>query len=352
MHKRTRPGALAFGVVMSTESVTIVTMLSRGLHGRGGIVSTGRVSRVVRLLAVAVVFVAAAVCAGQARAAFPGHNGQISFINDSSGSPQVARVNPDGSHRDQLTNTSMKHESDWAAWSPNGREIVFDSNRTGVFQVYTMHADGSDIDQITHMRGFTGQPSWSPDSSRIVFAHSPTGNPPSNIYTMDSEGGHVHRVTHSAIDEAVPKYSPDGRWIVFTGFPQTGPPALYLVRADGSRFHRLTPPRLHAFDSDWSPDGRRIVSNTNADLPDSQVFTIRRDGTGIRLLTSGPTGQNDICATYSPDGHKIAFARGLAGQANTDLWVMNADGSNPHDITNTPNVTEVRPDWGTHHLTR
>ena len=43
--------------------------------------------------------------------------------------------------------------------------------------------------------------------------------------------------------------------------------------------------------------------------------------------------------------------RGLAGQANTDLWVMNADGSNPHDITNTPNVTEVRPDWGTHHLT-
>ena len=313
--------------------------------------STGRVSRVRRLLAVAIVFVGVAMLAGQARAAFPGQNGQISFINDSSGSAQVGRIDPDGGHRVQLTHTSTKHQSFWAAWSPNGREIVFDSDRTGAWQVYTMHADGSDIDKITHMRGFTGEPSWSPDGRRIVFTHSSTGNPPFNVYTMDADGSHVHRVTHSALDEEVPKYSPDGRWIAVTGFPRTGAPAVYLVRADGSHFHRLTPRRLHAFDGDWSPDGRRIVATTNADLPDSQVFTIRPDGTGIRLLTSGPTGQNDVYASYSPDGRRIVFARGLAGQSTTDLWVMNADGNNQHDITNTPNVTEVRPDWGTHHLT-
>jgi TolB protein len=314
---------------------------------------TDRVSRVGRLLAVAGVFVVVAVFAGQARAAFPGQNGQISFTNDSGGSFQfqIARMNPDGSHSVELTPTSMKHDSFRSDWSPNGREIVFDSDRTGAWQVYTMHADGSDKDQLTHLRGFTGQPSWSPDGSRIVFANSPTGNPPFSLYTIGAEGGSVHRLTHSAQDEESPQYSPDGRWIVFSTLPRTGAPALYLVRADGSHLHRLTPPRLRAFGSDWSPDGRRIVSFTNADVPHSVVFTIRPDGTDIRLITSGPTAQNEAYPSYSPDGRQIVFARGLPGQDNSDLWVMNADGSNQHNITNTPNVIEVTPDWGTHRLT-
>jgi Tol biopolymer transport system component len=182
-----------------------------------------------------------------------------------------------------------------------------------------------------------------------VFAHSSTGNPPFGLYTIGAEGGPVHRVTHSAQDAENPQYSPDGRWIVFVTFPRTGAPALYLVRADGSHLHRLTPPRLRAGTCDWSPDGQRIASTTNADVPNSQVFTIRPNGTGIRLLTNGPN--DSVWPSYSPDGRQIVFARLLNGQANSDLWVMNANGSNPHAITHTPNVIESIPDWGTHHLT-
>jgi hypothetical protein len=51
----------------------------------------------------------------------------------SSGSAQIARINPDGSHRDQLTHTSTKHNSLFSDWSPNGREVAFDSDRTGAW---------------------------------------------------------------------------------------------------------------------------------------------------------------------------------------------------------------------------
>ncbi|MGH3374881.1 MAG: TolB family protein [Actinoallomurus sp.] len=293
-------------------------------------------------------FVVAGLFVGQASAASRGRNGQISFVNNSSGSPQIARINPDGSHRVQLTHTSTKHWSLFSDWSPNGREIVFDSDRTGAWQVYTMRADGTDIHKLTHMRGFSGQASWSPDGSRIVFAHSSTGNPPFDLYTVGAEGGPVHRLTHSAQFEELPVYSPDGRWIAFSTFPDTGAPALHLMRADGSHVHRLTPPRLRASGPEWSPDGRRIVALANSDRKFSMVFTIRPDGTGIRLITPK---QQAAWPSYSPDGRQIVFARLLTGQANSDLWVMNADGSNEHAITHTPNVVESIPDWGTHHLT-
>ena len=93
------------------------------------------------------------------------------------------------------------------------------------------------------------------------------------------------------------------------------------------------------------------MSNTNVDADrDAVVFTIRRDGTDIRMLTGGPAGQNDFYATYSPDGRKIVFARSLP-RSFPHLWVMNADGSNQHQITHAPTSGEVAPDWGTHHLT-
>ncbi|HYX84429.1 MAG TPA: hypothetical protein VE777_05630 [Gaiellales bacterium] len=309
----------------------------------------GRRGRCGQLLVVIVVGMVALVSAGQARAAFPGRNGQISFATDRAvmGSFQIARVNPNGSDIDQVTHTSAKHNSVFSDWSPSGREIAFDSDRTGTVQVYTVHADGRDVDQLTHLKGFTAQPSWSPDGRRIVFVHSATGNPPDSIYTIGAEGGGLHRITHARQDESFPQYSPDGRWIVFSSFTASQVPALYLVRADGSHLHRLTPLRLRAATGDWSPDGQRIVSATNADVPHSVLFTIRPDGSGIRRITSGPTQRNDFFPAYSPDGRQIVFDRILTEQANPDLWVINADGSHPHDITNTPNVVEFAPDWGT-----
>jgi Tol biopolymer transport system component len=292
-----------------------------------------------------------AVFVAQAQAAFPGRNGQISFASDQTGSNQLYRVNPNGSDVDQLTHTSVKHNSIFSDWSPNGRELAFDSDRTGTVQIYTMHANGSDVDQITHLSGFSGFPSWSPDGKRIVFAHSSAQGVPDSLYTVRAEGGGLRRLTHAhgSHNQDWPQYSPNGRWILFFSTTPTNVPALYMMRANGSGIHRLTPLWLRAGPGDWSPNGRRIVSETNFDVPHSVIFTIRPTGIGVRILTSGPKRRDDFLPTYSPDGRQIVFDRVLSLHSALDLWIMSAHGGRPHDITNTPTINEFAPDWGTHH---
>jgi Tol biopolymer transport system component len=74
----------------------------------------------------------------------------------------------------------------------------------------------------------------------------------------------------------------------------------------------------------------------------SQIFTINPDRTGERRLTHTTACAYNSSPSYSPDGTKIAWER------NGNIWVMDADGTNPTDVTDTPTAErwESGPDWG------
>ncbi len=82
-------------------------------------------------------------------------------------------------------------------------------------------------------------------------------------------------------------------------------------------------------DVSWSPDSSRLVfsamRNRQADL-----YTIKSDGSGLNRLTQN--AGNNVWASYSPDGLRIAFYSDRNG-GQGDVWVMNADGSNPIQLT-------------------
>jgi Tol biopolymer transport system component len=66
--------------------------------------------------------------------------------------------------------------------SPDGSQVLFQSNRTGRWEVYRMDVDGDDPVQLTDEAGDNVTPIWSPDGSQIAFAASPDGN--SDIFVM------------------------------------------------------------------------------------------------------------------------------------------------------------------------
>jgi Tol biopolymer transport system component len=80
-------------------------------------------------------------------------------------------------------------------WSPDGHSIVFESNRTGTFQLYIKQLDTGTVRQLTHATGGADSPSWSPDGTMIVFdSYDPTSGAP-NLYTIATDGTHLRQIT-------------------------------------------------------------------------------------------------------------------------------------------------------------
>ena len=119
----------------------------------------------------------------------------------------------DGRRHRNLTNSPGVTDMQ-PSWSPDGRRLVFLSDRDGDLEVYTSRPSGADVRQLTFNDASEFVPGWSPDGTRIVFATDrDDGN--FEIYTMRADGGHQTRLTSDAAGEGYPAWSPDGAQIVF-----------------------------------------------------------------------------------------------------------------------------------------
>ncbi len=150
---------------------------------------------------------------------------QIAFESDRTGQPELYTTNADGSNQKRLT--FALGEDRPGSYSPDGRQIVFDSARdNNDLEIYVMNADGTDPRRLTSHVGTDSNPAWSPKGDRIVFRslrrpgeagnEDPAGTPPDDeIYTMNTSGGDIRRLTTRPGSDLFPQWSPDGNKIVF-----------------------------------------------------------------------------------------------------------------------------------------
>ena len=158
-----------------------------------------------------------------------------------------------------LTNNPATDE--WARWSHDGKQIIFGSDRDGVFEIYVMNADGSDVRRLTDPPKLGRYPSWSPDGKSIIFRSG------IDIAMIPGDGsGTAVQLTHEVAPSfaQMPAISPDGKEVAFMSFRE-GYCSVFRMTIEGQQPVNLTPKDPADAASKWcsrapawSADGREI----------------------------------------------------------------------------------------------
>lgn len=234
--------------------------------------------------------------------------------------------------------------------SPDGTRIVFTSNRTGTYQVYTCDAGGGNIVQLTHTEGSNVSPVWSPGGDRIVFASERDDD--SEIYIMNADGTGQKRLTRQPGDDSHPKFSPDGSRIIFNSAmttPDLSVPWLeqymeiFTMDTDGNNLEQVTFFKSTCTYPVFSPDGKKIVFRRIIREPglnwsldsirvNSEIFVMNNDGSDPVNISNSPAYDGWPC--WMPDSKTLLFSSNRGGTVNMgQLYSIRADGTGLRQIT-------------------
>jgi dipeptidyl aminopeptidase/acylaminoacyl peptidase len=239
--------------------------------------------------------------------------------------------------------------------------LLFDSDRSGSYEIYSMALDGTDVQRLTTAPA--SDSFWARatrDGSRILFQRTPKGvndtdYTQASLWVMAGDGSGAHVIRPVGSDgwtlQGHAEWSPDGSHIATLG-TAAGVLQVFIVDADGSHPRQLTSGPSHKLDCSWSPDGATIVFITTptAGAPASaqEVWTIpAAGGTAVRLTTDS---LEDYDPYYSPDGTRIAWLTQTApdhygpGLGVWNIRLMNADGSGVAMVTNDLHINS-KPQW-------
>ncbi|MEJ5239608.1 MAG: family 16 glycoside hydrolase [Anaerolineales bacterium] len=295
---------------------------------------------------------------------------------NSNSDTDIYAIRVDGSGSRRLTDNPG---NDWAPdLSPDGRKVVFVSDRDGNKNLYMVNIDGSGLTQLTYTDKDDFSPDWSPDGQSIAFVSSRTGSNKTEIWTarVTATGldlSSLKLVTYDDFNDYDPAWSPDGKTIAYSSFriDRGKGYTILLINVDGSQQRRITTERGWDRSPRWSPDGQHLifVRWSVADLQENRNFwliettderlgvlytdkfetqmlrgkihTTKIDGTETRQLTGD---KNDSWAPcWSPDGQWIAFTSDRDG--DDDIYLMRADGTQITPLTRN-SLNDFHPTWG------
>lgn len=233
---------------------------------------------------------------------------------------EIFLLRADGSEARNLT----QHPADDGApvWSPDGRAIVFKSDRDGEYAYFRMNLDGSGVTKLVPDVALFSRIEWSPDGAHVVF-HGREG-----IAACAADGTHRRLL---AAHGSLPALSPDGKWVLYWVWKAD---EMRVVSLDGSRDRLIS--NGHAIT--WTPDGRGIfyVPRWEGQKKPRHVHRIDADGRNPRTVLENVqlTSVNDPRRLWNPAGDRIALAvePSLPGPLKNGIVILDQAGNIVRDF--------------------
>jgi Tol biopolymer transport system component len=247
--------------------------------------------------------------------------------------------------------------------------LVFDSNRTGNYEIWTMSATGADPQQLTHDAAYD---SWwarlSPDRRTILFYRTPKGThdrdyAKTSLWAMGADGSDPVELRPAGLDGWVlqghAEWSPDGTQLVMFGGSRFSP-QIRITDALGQHPRNVTDRGGSNVDPSWAPDGRTIAfvgcPGSFCTPSDHEIYTVPAAGGPVSRITNDGLQDND--PYFSHSGHELAWLTKVSGGLlDVGVWdirtmpvtqegdqVVPAAGATPHRLIDDRNINS-KPSW-------
>ena len=328
-------------------------------------------------------------------------NGQIAFrryFNADQTKGALFTMNPDGSHIRQITHPPKDlPQDDYAAWSPDGKRIVFQREPVdfSTSQVMVVNPDTGDTRTVVPCAGgrclSASHPDFTPDGHSIAYSRAfgppilegvprpidwskisyPDWKNYSAIFIVGLDGSDPHQVTSTperhkgelTTETTDPAFSPNGKMLTFvrTNFQKENERFAVFVQPIGSPedAQRITPWNLNCQDKpEFSSDGELLLFRC---LPEgeegpSNLYFVHPDGTGLHKLTDEDSDKQYLGSSFSPGFSEgegwivVGRTGGYGDEGNADVFrILIEDGKVVREVNLTKSVSwDSAPVWGTH----
>lgn len=245
-----------------------------------------------------------------------------------------------------------KYELAYPYPSPDGRQVAFQSNMDGRWQLYALSTGDGSIRRLHSSAGDDRNPAWSPDGTKIAFVSTRDGN--DEVYVLDLATGVAKAVAPHSGRDGHPKWSADGLWLVFNRTldpddKEGNESAIIGVRADGSGLEVISDtPEIETFPS-FSPDGRSVVF---VEWHSDAAGTPARNGELVIVDLETKERHNitksiafDGYPHWGPSGEWIYFSSATEGGPNGRealVYRIRPDGTGMERLTTLDGVDDVR----------